>query len=161
MTNQPTLCICRPGTADTRCPSLVCRNARPAPVIIEPPVLTATIETTIKILVKLKPGAWIMGEWAVVQIQFEVFRDEKTGLWFSHVNYGNFRAVRRPNNYRGKHNTNMGPWAKSPVYPGFQPHFEHIPLRVLDIVRATYEEYGVSPEILPPPDVTKGKGKAR
>jgi hypothetical protein len=127
----------------------------------EPPPLTATIETKINILVKLKPGAWIMGEWSVVQIQFEVFRDEKTGVWFTHVNYANFRCVRRPNSYKGRHHTNMGAWAKNPVYPGFQPHIEHIPLRVIEMVRSTYESSGVSPEFLPPPDVVKGKAPAR
>jgi hypothetical protein len=122
------------------------------------PAISATIETQIKILVKLQPGEWIMGSWSIVQIQFEVYRDNNTGLWLTHVSYPNFRAVRRPDSYRGR---NQQIWARTPVYPGFQPKIEHIPLMVLEKVRATYEEYGVSPEFLPPPDVSKGRGPAR
>lgn len=131
---------------------------KPLETIHAPQTITASIETTIKVLVRLAPGAWIMGSWSIVQIQFEVYRDTKSGLWFTHVSYPNFRAVRRPDNYRGR---SEQIWARTPIYPGFQPRIEHIPQMVLDTLRATYEQYGVSPEFLPPPDVSKGRGPAR
>lgn len=123
-----------------------------------PVVLTASIETMIKLTVRLTPGAWIMGVWSIVRIDFEVYRDKDTDLWFTHVNYGHFRAVRRPANARG---TNATGWGREVMYPGFHPRIEHIPLKVLELVRETYEAQGVSPEFLPPPDVNEGKAPAR
>jgi hypothetical protein len=118
--------------------------------------MKTSVTTEIKVSVTFTPGEWVLdrGTWSVSSIDFLIYRDP-SGQWFTHVAFSNFRAWRR--------NDQNTAWKKDrqPQYPGFWPRMEILPYGVLEALRSAYEAEGVSPEYLPVPEVSKGKGTPR